>query len=130
MTTALLAHAQRLSDRLHRSGVAARTVTLKLRFADFETITRSVTTGGAVDNPRDLYVAATDLLGQVTLDRPVRLLGLGGSGLEQAARPRQMPLDSDEDWAKIAEAVAGVRDRFGEHSVEPARLLGRVHPER
>jgi DNA polymerase-4 len=130
MTTALLAHAQRLSDRLHRSGVAARTVTLKLRFADFETITRSVTTGGAVDNPRDLYVAATDLLGQVTLNRPVRLLGLGGSGLEQAARPRQMPLDSDEDWAKIAEAVAGVRDRFGEHSVEPARLLGRVHPER
>jgi DNA polymerase-4 len=130
MTTALLAHAQRLSDRLHRSGLAARTVTLKLRFADFLTISRSVTSEGGVDSPRDLFAAATDLLGQVTLDRPVRLLGLGGSGLEAAARPRQMPLDSDEDWAKVAEAVAGVRDRFGEHSVEPARLLGRLKPER
>jgi DNA polymerase-4 len=130
MTTALLAHAQRLSDRLHRSGLAARTVTLKVRFADFLTITRSVTSETGVDSPRDLFAAATDLLGQVTLDRPVRLLGLSGSGLEAAARPRQMPLDSDEDWAKVAEAVAGVRDRFGEHSVEPARLLGRLKPER
>jgi DNA polymerase-4 len=130
MTTALLAHAQRLSDRLHRSGLAARTVTLKLRFADFLTVTRSVTSETGIDSPRDLFVAATDLLGQVTLDRPVRLLGLGGSGLEPATRPRQLPLDSDEDWAKIAEAVAGVRDRFGDHSVEPARLLGGRRHER
>jgi DNA polymerase-4 len=130
MTTALLAHAQRLSDRLHRSGLAARTVTLKLRFADFLTVTRSVTSETGIDSPRDLFVAATDLLGQVTLDGPVRLLGLGGSGLEPATRPRQLPLDSDEDWAKIAEAVAGVRDRFGDHSVEPARLLGGRRHER
>jgi DNA polymerase-4 len=129
MTTALLAHAQRLSDRLHRSGLAARTVTLKLRFADFITISRSVTADVAIDSPRDLFAAATELLAHVTLDRPVRLLGLGGSGLEPSASPRQLPLDSDEDWAKIAEAVAGVRDRFGDRSVEPARLLGRQDGE-
>jgi DNA polymerase-4 len=134
MATALLAHAQRLSDRLHRSRLAARTVTLKLRFADFTTITRSAT-GEAVDSPRDLFTAATDLLGQVTPDRPVRLLGLAGSGLEPAGEPRQLLMDSDElrsdeDWARIADAVAGVRERFGEHSVEPARLLGNLHPER
>lgn len=130
MTTALLAHAQRLSDRLHRSGLAARTVTLKLRFSDFTTITRSVTSDVPVDNPRELFAAATDLLGQVTLDRPVRLLGLGGSVLEPADEPRQVAIDSDEDWTRIAEAVAGVRERFGEHSVEPARLLDHHHPER
>lgn len=123
MTTALLAQAQRLSDRLHRAGLAARTVTLKVRFSDFSTITRSVTAGGAVDSPRALFAAANGLLGQVALERPVRLLGLGGSGLEPADEPRQLPIESDEGWSRIAEAVAGVRDRFGEHSVEPARLL-------
>ncbi len=129
MTTALLAQAQRLSDRLHRSGLAARTVTLKVRFSDFSTITRSVTADGAVDSPRALFATATDLLGQVALDRPVRLLGLGSSALELADEPRQLPIESDESWARIAEAVAEVRDRYGEHSVEPARLLKAPQPK-
>ncbi|MGH8871811.1 MAG: DNA polymerase IV [Acidimicrobiia bacterium] len=127
--TALLAHAQRLAVRLHRSGLAARTVTLKVRYDDFTTVTRSVTPGGAVDSPRDLYARARDLLGTVDLDRPVRLLGLGGSSLEAAKDPRQLLIDSDESWAAVTEAVAEVRERFGEHSVEPARLLGGVLPD-
>jgi DNA polymerase-4 len=124
MTTALLAHAQRLADRLHRAGLAARTVTLKVRFSEFSTVTRSTSRGTAVDTPRDLFAMAKELLGQVELDRPVRLLGLGGSNLEAADQPRQLPMEPDSDWARLAHAVAGVRDRFGEHSVEPARLLG------
>lgn len=129
METALLAHAQRLADRLHRSGLAARTVTLKLRFADFATVTRSVTSGTVMDGSRDLYVTALDLLGYVEIDRPVRLLGLGGSGLEPAGEPRQMPIGAEDNWSRVDEAVAGVRDRFGEHSVEPARLLRRLDPD-
>ncbi len=130
MEAALLAHAQRLADRLHRSGLAARTVTLKLRFSDFATVTRSVTSRTVVDGQRDLYVTAIELLGQVEVDRPVRLLGLGGSGLEPASEARQMPIGAEGNWARVDEAVAGVRDRFGEHSVEPARLLRGFEPDR
>jgi DNA polymerase-4 len=129
LTTALLAHAQRLSDRLHRAGLTARTMTLKLRFADFTTITRSITSDNPVDSPRDLFAVATELLGQVELNRPVRLLGLGGSSLGPSGEPRQMLMESRDEWARIADAVAGVRERFGEHSVEPARLLGGINPE-
>ncbi len=93
LETALLAHAQRLSDRLHRSGLAARTLTLKLRFSDFITVTRSLTSENAIDSPRDLYARATDLLGQVEVDRPVRLLGLGGSALEPLRQSRQLHMD-------------------------------------
>jgi len=121
--TALLAHAQRLSGRLRRSGLAARTVTLKVRYEDFSTITRSVTAGGPIDSARDLYKSARELLDSVETGRPVRLLGLGGSGLEMSGEPRQLDLGADEDWVKVSDAVAEVRDRFGEHSVEPARLL-------
>jgi len=127
--TALLAHSQRLADRLHRSGVTARTVTLKVRYADFTTITRSVTPGGVLDSPRDLYARAIELLEMAEIDRPVRLLGLGGTGLEAARDPRQLLIDSDENWARVTEAVAEVRDRFGDHSVEPARLLGNPSPD-
>ena len=130
MEAALLAHAQRLADRLHRSGLAARTVTLKLRFSDFATVTRSVTSRTVIDGQRDLYVTAIELLGQVEVDRPVRLLGLGGSGLEPANEARQMPIGAEGNWARVDEAVAGVRDRFGEHSVEPARLLRGLEPDR
>lgn len=122
---ALLAHSQRLSGRLRRSGLAARTVTLKVRYEDFSTITRSVTLGGPLDSPRDLYVTARDLLGSVDLARPVRLLGLGGSGLEESNEPRQLDLGTDENWVKVSDAVAEVRERFGDRSVEPARLVTR-----
>jgi DNA polymerase-4 len=128
--TALLAHSQRLADRLHRSGLAARTVVLKLRFADFITVTRSITSGKVIDGARDLYVTAIELLGQVEIDRPVRLLGLGGSGLEPAGEPRQMPIGAEGNWSRVDEAVAVVRERFGEHSVEPARLLRGIGPNR
>lgn len=124
--TALLAHAQRLSDRLRRSGLAARTVTLKLRYDDFTTITRSVTPGGLLDRPRDLFSRAKELAGAADLSRPVRLLGLGGSGLEPGADPRQLLIDTDENWERVSDAVTEVRERFGAHSVEPARLLGKT----
>jgi len=127
--TALLAHAQRLADRLRRSGLTARTVTLKVRYDDFTTITRSVTPGGAIDSPRQLYLTATELMGSVDPGRPVRLLGLGGAGLESGEKPKQLPLDSDPNRVRIDEVVSEVRERFGEHSVEPARLLGRRRPE-
>jgi len=128
--TALLAHSQRLADRLHRSGLAARTVSLKLRFGDFTTVTRSITSREVIDGARDLYVTALELLEQVEIDRPVRLLGLGGSGLEPAGEPRQMPIGAEGNWSRVDEAVAVVRERFGEHSVEPARLLRGPGPTR
>jgi DNA polymerase-4 len=127
---ALLAHAQRLSGRLRRAGAAARTITLKVRYQDFATITRQATSAGAIDSPRDLYRVARELLDTVDLQQRVRLLGLGGSGLEESAKPRQLDLSSDQNWVKVAEAVAEVRERFGDRSVEPARLIDGGDKER
>lgn len=127
--TALLAHAQRLSGRLRRSGLRGRTITLKVRYDDFETLTRSHTEPTAVDGSRALFRIAVDLL--AGLDDPlppVRLLGLGATGLESADTPTQMGIDDDAGWDRVDEAVAGVRDRFGDAAVRPARLL-QVEPD-
>ena len=53
----------------------------------------------------------------------MRLLGLGASTLEGAAAPRQMRLGSSDRWDRVEDALAQVRDRFGENSVSRARLV-------
>lgn len=122
---AMLAHAQRLSWRLHRAGINARTVTLKARFDDFTTVTRSQTLPEGVDGARDLFKVANHLLTQIDTRRPVRLLGLGATSLQPTDLPRQLDLEDDGAWDAIETAIAEVKERFGEGSVAPARLVDR-----
>lgn len=73
----------RVADALRRRGRAARTVTLKLRYSDFGTITRGRTVGAATDDERLLWVTAQALLIRALGERndPLRLMGVGVSGL-------------------------------------------------
>ena len=121
--SAMLAHAQRLSWRLHRSGLKARTVTLKARYDDFTTVTRSQTFPSGVDGARELFGVSTSLLHEIDTTRSVRLLGLGASSLQPSDRPEQLDLGHDRSWESIESAIVQVKERFGEGSVAPARLL-------
>jgi DNA polymerase-4 len=121
----LLSHAQRLSGRLRRSGLAARTISVKLRYADFSTPTRSQTLDSTVFGARDLFRIASHLLDQFDLGQPVRLLGLGASSLEPGDQPKQLDLEGSPEWDRVEEAVGAVKDRFGEAAVAPARLIKR-----
>jgi len=121
--TALLSLAQRLSGRLRRAGLRGRTIQLKLRYADFTTISRSHTEPVGVDGARAIYAIATDLATERDRSDPVRLLGLGATSLEAAEAPAQLGLGSDGHWEKMEDAVAEIRHGFGEMSVGPARLL-------
>jgi len=122
MEAALLAHSQRLSDRLRRAGVRARTITLKMRYTDFTTLTRSHTDASGVEGPRQIYHIAGELLAGVEELAPVRLLGLGGGSLVPWSRPAQLDIESDRHWDRVEGAIADVRDRFGDGAVGPARL--------
>ncbi len=124
----LFAHCERLARRLRAAGVAARTVQLKVRFADFTTLTRSVTVDAPVDLTSELAAAARSLLARVPGGRPVRLLGVGGAQLVAARAPRQLALDGEESHA-LAAAADRVRERFGAEAVGPARLLPRPEVE-
>jgi len=121
----LLGLADRLASRLRRSGAAARTVVIKVRFGDFATITRSRTLPAPLDTAHDLYRAALALLERAGVgERPVRLLGLGAESLSEAGSPRQLGLEP-VTWGRLEEAVDRVRERFGTSAVAPARLTGR-----
>jgi DNA polymerase-4 len=120
--TELLRQCERVASRLRRAALAGRTVTLKVRYPDFTTLTRSQSLESAIDVSHDLFAVVRELVGRVDLSRPVRLLGVGVSSLEPAGAPHQLGLDRPAAWDDVSTAVDAIRTRFGEGAVAPARL--------
>jgi DNA polymerase-4 len=117
--------ADSVAGRLRGAGVAGRTVTIKVRFHDFRTITRSVTLPSAVDTGPDVVRAATDLLHKVDPTPGVRLLGIHVSQLADGSA-RQLTLDDVEapSWDDATGAVDAIRARYGHDAIVPASLSG------
>lgn len=122
---------ERVATRLRRTGMSARTVTLKCRLPTFRTHTRSRTLPEPIDAGPEIYAVACELFERLRLDRhAVRLLGVSASGLVAGPPIRQLGFDPEPQWSPLMSATDAVRDRFGDGAIEPARLLVRPHPTR
>ncbi len=103
----LLGHLLRMVDAsataLRRAELAARTVTIKVRFADFTMITRSHSLASPVDATPAVGAVATALLESVSLDQGVRLLGVSLSGFGESDAGQQLTLDLGLDSGEGAE---------------------------
>ena len=86
--------AEEIAGKLVRRRLAASTVQVKVRYGDFTTLTRQITVEEPVSQAREIYRLGCHLLARERLvNRPLRLLGLGVSGLmETAARQLTLPL--------------------------------------
>jgi DNA polymerase IV len=114
----------RTGRRLREAGLAGRTVTLKLRFADFRTITRGRTLVVATDTDTELHEVAAELLARLQLGRvPVRLVGVTVSNLQRAGAPVQLRLGPERPgWEAAVRAADAVRARFGDGAIDLASL--------
>ncbi|SET03193.1 DNA polymerase IV [Geodermatophilus poikilotrophus] len=124
----LLRLSERTAGRLRSGGWLARTVTIKVRFADFTTITRSRTLDVATDVGQDVYDTARALFDALGLDRArIRLIGVRAERLVRAgSTPRQLELGAREHGRREAELAADrAARRFGAGAVRPATLLRR-----
>lgn len=127
----LLPELARLADatarRLHEQGVVGRTLTVKIRFAGFRTITRSVTFDRPNASARTITRTARRLLEAEDVTVGVRLLGVSMTGLESPAAAQQLSLDDvvDEGWTEAEEVVEQIRDRFGADAIAAAALVDR-----
>ncbi len=112
-----------VAGRLRGAGVAGRTVSIKVRFNDFRTISRSVTLPSAVDTGPDVIRAATELLERVDPTSGVRLLGVHVSQLVEGTA-HQLSLDEMEapSWDDATVAIDAIRARFGVGAIVPASL--------
>jgi len=117
--------ADAVAQRMRDQGVAARTWQLKVRFAGFTTITRSVTTGDFIDRAPDIIELVGPVLGAIDPTPGVRLLGLSGSNL--GAPSAQLTFDDlDPDAADVGattEALDAIRGRFGNGAIGPASAI-------
>jgi len=127
----LLDHAARVARRLVRAGLSARTVAVKIKYADFSLRTRRTTLPEPVQDTDGIHRAALDLLARMPLQgRRVRLTGVSVSGISEGAPPPALFPDPEaERRRKVEEVSARIADRFGdEGAVTRATLLGRHRP--
>ncbi|HEX6393235.1 MAG TPA: DNA polymerase IV [Acidimicrobiales bacterium] len=149
----LHAEAVRMSDavaaRMRKSGLTGRTVTIKIRYGDFRTLTRSRTLPRWVQDGQAVASVAGELLETIDLADGIRLLGVGVSNLTaDKLEPVQMELFAEsgtdqesgtrpdnrdrwtaetsttDRWRSATGAVDSIRDRFGDSAVAPATTVG------
>ncbi|HVE47667.1 MAG TPA: hypothetical protein VNA57_13085, partial [Acidimicrobiales bacterium] len=136
LDTEVVRQADAVATRMRRAGMAGRTVTLKVRFHDFRTITRSRTAVAPMETGLELARLAAELLEAVDCSEGVRLLGVSVSNLvERQAEQLSFddhPSGSGQGPAPVAQAVDDVRRRFGDGAVGPASLIrsGRLELKR
>ncbi|GAA3062092.1 DNA polymerase IV [Actinokineospora globicatena] len=120
----LLRLAERTAATLRERGLRGRTVAIKVRFADFTTISRSKTLPVATDVTQEIYRTAAQLLTEQTPPGAIRLIGvrveqLGSDGAEQ------LLMDAPaQGWREADQAADKARTRFGAAAIRPAALLG------
>ncbi|GAA3770053.1 DNA polymerase IV [Microbacterium kribbense] len=116
--------ADRVGARLRQSGWEAATVSLKLRFSDFTTLTRTQTLPEPTAVGQRLGAAAIDLFDQVDRPLPVRLIGVRAERLRPAGSAGTALWDDDEEWRQVETALDDAAARFGEGAVRRAAVLG------
>lgn len=126
----LLRGAGEVAERLRQAGRVARTVGIKIRFADFTTLTRVRTLAEPTDTTAVVYAESLQLYRGLKLDQPrVRLVGVKAENLRPAGEATQLALDfSDPGPARrppgaAEHAIDALTVRFGESVVGPASLL-------
>jgi DNA polymerase IV len=122
----LLRLTDRVTTRMRVAGVAGRTITITVRFADFTTITRSRTLGEATDVTQEVFREAVRSYDALGLQRArIRLVGVRLEGLVPRERVhRQLLLGQREHgWSEADRAADRVVRRFGPDAVRPASLL-------
>src|SRR5665811_427825 len=122
----LLKLSDRTAARVRAAGLVGRTISIKVRFSDFTTITRSKTLRDPTDVSRDIYAGARALFDTLGLQRArLRLVGVRMEGLMDCDQaPIQGLLDEPEHgWRDADRAVDRASARFGAGAVRPASLV-------
>jgi len=124
----ILGQVEQVSARLRRHTLRARSVTVKIRYGDFETITRRTTIEDPTDTTASLWAAARSLFDVWAKSqfRPVRLIGVTASQLSSAVEPLSLFVDpQNEKERRIDGVVDQINAKFGKSSVSRAQAIPR-----
>ncbi len=124
ITSHILALSNKVARRLRDAGLTTKTVTIKVKFHDFTSITRSKTLTTPTDLSTEIYRAAKQLFEKLKLERArVRLVGVRATGLSADAPIQLAFSDRATGWREAELALDKVAEKFGSSAVKPARLI-------
>ncbi len=117
--------AEKVGADLRRQGKQAKCITLKLRYADFTTITRSYTMPQATDSDEPVFATGARLLERaLSLEKqPVRLIGIGVSNLVEPGGQLSLLDAPVQRLAKLNKTIDRIRDRYGFTAIQTGRTL-------
>lgn len=128
----LLRLSERATHRMRQRGLRAKTIGLKVRFADFTNLTRSKTLPLPIHGTHEVYEVARELHRAAKIDGSrIRLLGVSLENLvDSSGAVSQLELgERDKGWREVQSAIDRAITRFGRGSVTPARLVDEVESE-
>ena len=128
----LMEQVEEVAQRLRRRRLKARTVTLKLRYGDFRTLTRSETLSEGTNVTSLLWQTAERAFTrwQSRSAGPLRLLGFAASGLEDEHAGQQLlfPDEQQEKLRRLDQIVDRIRDRYGKRAAHRGTASGSEDP--
>ena len=121
----LLKQAEEVARHLRKSGCRGRTITLKLKHADFKQITRSITIATPTQSSKKIFQHAASLLDDYKIPQKLRLIGVSVSGLISNDIPVQMDLferhsNRGDGWTKVDRTVEDITNKFGRDTIKRA----------
>jgi nucleotidyltransferase/DNA polymerase involved in DNA repair len=113
---------EKVSRRMRKHNTRGRTVSLKIRLADFSTFTRAVTLDQPTNYVEDLFSNALKKLREFrTSEQSIRLLGIQVSNLEQETPQMNLfsePLNGQKKKEDLHSAIDRIKDRFGDKAIK------------
>lgn len=125
LTDTLLLLSGIIGYRLYSNKMWCRTVTLKIKFADMKSITRSYSGANFLRDGKQIYKSAEKLLRACTLDKPIRLIGLSASNLTRNAY-EQISFADGEHASKserLGNAILDIKSTYGVNSLKTAKEI-------
>ena len=119
----LLRLSEKVGTRLRRKNLFALTVTLKVRFASFRTVTRSVTLKEATQYDEVLYRTACELYDKACSAESIRLLGITASHLTETKEVSLFESESDKKKKTLYRTVDALKAKFGASIITKANLI-------
>lgn len=123
----LLSQSGEVARQLREAGVRAKTITIKLKDADFKTVTRRTTIAIPTQSSKAIYEQAARLLDDYPITKKIRLIGVGASGFFPVTAAVQMGLfghkeKSGGDWEKVDKTLDSISKKFGKDVIGRATV--------
>jgi DNA polymerase-4 len=126
----LLSQSGEVARQLRQAGVRAKTITIKIKDADFKTVTRRTTIAVPTQSSKTIYKHAARMLDDYKTTKKIRLIGVGTSGFSSVTASVQMGLfdareETTDNWEKIDNTLDSISKKFGKDVVGRATLKDR-----